>query len=59
VLDPECGALVPAREAFDGVNVATRIVACPWPPSEDAERLADVIAQVERAAITKAGGDPR
>jgi hypothetical protein len=58
VCDPEFG-LCEASSAFDAVNVAFRVVACPWPAEEDAERLAPVVEELRAEAIAKARADAR
>jgi hypothetical protein len=58
VVDPDY-ELSPANLAFDGSNVAYQIVAAPWPESEDSERLARTIKDLERRAIENASSEPR
>jgi hypothetical protein len=50
---PEYG-IAPASFACDGLNVACTVVECPWPKSQDAKRLAKVIAAVKAEAMTQA-----
>jgi len=51
IVEPDAAwpMIVTATEAFEGVKgVDYRLVTCPWGPSEDAERLAPVIAEMTR-----------
>lgn len=38
--------IIPASEAFDSPNEVYRVVLCPWPESEDAARLAEVVTEL-------------
>jgi hypothetical protein len=38
----------------DSINAATELVACPWPPEEDASRLAETLGRVQNRAREKA-----
>jgi hypothetical protein len=38
-----------------GHGTASEIMVCPWPPEQDAERLAETIERVEREALRLAG----
>jgi hypothetical protein len=49
VLDDD-GKIETAALAFSTVNMVYRVVACPWPASEDDERLADVIRELREDA---------
>jgi hypothetical protein len=54
VIDPDFG-ICEAKFAFgDVANGSYRVVACPWSPEEDAERLAPVVQQVGEEAIENA-----
>jgi hypothetical protein len=53
IVDPEFG-VQPAEELYDDVcNVAFRIVACPWDPAEDQERLLSAIEKVQVEATER------
>jgi hypothetical protein len=51
--DPTWG-LMRAGLAFEDVNSAHELAACPWPPDEDEDRLAEVVDRVKGNAVRKA-----
>jgi hypothetical protein len=45
--------IIPAAEAFDAPNEVYRVVLCPWPESEDSDRLAAVLVELTDEAKVK------
>jgi hypothetical protein len=53
IYDPQYG-ICQASFALEGSNCVDKAVPCPWPPDEDAQRLAPLIANLRSEARKKA-----